>query len=155
MELIQYKPALIVFISRQYNCNFLNTIDMKKLILTGIGFCLALSLTFAQQMTPEENAAKATTELVQKLNLNDEQKTAVSSILLDQAKAEETISKDSTSSMEAKSENLNKLQKEVDTKISQLLTEDQKTIYQKVIAERPAKAVPTAIEPSKATPSAS
>ena len=127
---------------------------MKKLILTGIGLCLALSLTFAQQVTPEETAAKATTELVQKLNLNDEQKTAVSSILLDQAKAEETILKDSSSTAAAKGETLNKLQTEVDSKVSQLLTEDQKTIYQKVIAERPAKAVPTRTEPTKTDSSA-
>ena len=127
---------------------------MKKLILTGIGLCLALSLTFAQQATPEETAAKATTELVQKLNLNDEQKTAVSSILLDQAKAEEMILKDSSSTAAAKGETLNKLQTEVDSKVSQLLTEDQKTIYQKVIAERPAKAVPTPTEPSKTESSA-
>jgi len=122
---------------------------MKKLILTGIGMCLALSLTFAQQVTPEETAAKATTELVQKLNLNDEQKTAISSILLDQAKAEETILKDSTSTAVAKGENLNKLQTEVDGKVSQLLKEDKKKIYKKVIAERPAKSVPTPTESSK------
>jgi hypothetical protein len=121
--------------------------NMKKLILTGIGLCLALSLTFAQQATPEETAAKATTELVQKLNLNDEQKTAVSTILLDQAKAEHTIVKDSVSSTQAKTESLNKLQNEVDTKVNQLLTEDQKSFYQKMIAERPAKSVPAAAEP--------
>lgn len=122
---------------------------MKKLILTGIGLCLALSLTFAQQVTPEETAAKATTELVQKLNLNDEQKTTVSTILLDQAKSEQTILKDSGSSTQAKSEALNKLQNEVDTKVNQLLTEDQKSLYQKMIAERPAKSVPAAAEPVK------
>lgn len=122
---------------------------MKKLILTGIGFCLTLSLTFAQQVSPEDAAAKATTELVQKLHLNDEQKTAVSTILLDQVKAEQTIVKDTGSSAQAKSEALNKLQTEVDTKVSQLLTEDQKSLYQKVITERPAKAVPTAAEPTK------
>lgn len=120
---------------------------MKKLILTGIGVCLALSLTFAQQATPEETAAKATTELVQKLNLNDEQKTAVSTILLDQAKAEQSIAKDSGSSAQAKGEALNKLQNEVDTKVNQLLTEDQKSLYQKMIAERPAKSAPTKTEP--------
>jgi len=122
---------------------------MKKLILTGIGFCLALSLTFAQQGTPEETATKATTELVQKLNLNDEQKTAVSTILLDQAKAEQAIAKDSSSSTEVKSEALSKLQTEVDTKVSQILTEDQKSLYQKIIATRPAKSIPVAAEPSK------
>ncbi|MDF2479023.1 MAG: hypothetical protein K0S24_4506 [Sphingobacterium sp.] len=125
---------------------------MKKLISTGIGFFLALSLTFAQQGTAEETAAKATTELVQKLNLNDEQKTAVSSILLDQAKAEETVLKDSTATAAAKGEILNKLQAEVDSKVSQLLTEDQKNIYQKLIAERPAKSAPARTEPSKTEP---
>lgn len=122
---------------------------MKKLILTGIGFCLTLSLMFAQQGSPEDAAAKATTELVQKLHLNDEQKTAVSTILLDQVKAEQTIVKDSGSSAQTKSEALHKLQTEVDTKVSQLLTEDQKSLYQKIITERPAKAVPTTAEPTK------
>ena len=120
---------------------------MKKLFLAGIGFFLAMSLTFAQQTTPEENATKVVTELVTKLTLNDEQKTAVSTILLDQAKAEHTIVKDSASSAQAKSESLNKLQNEVDTKVNQLLTEDQKSLYQKMIAERPAKSVPAAAEP--------
>ncbi|MBB1645341.1 hypothetical protein [Sphingobacterium sp. UME9] len=122
---------------------------MKKLILTGIGFCLTLSLTFAQQHSPEDAAAKATTELVQKLHLNDEQKTVVSTILLDQVKAEQTIVKDSGSSAQTKSEALHKLQTEVDTKVSQLLTEDQKSLYQKIITERPAKAVPTTAQPTK------
>ncbi len=125
---------------------------MKKLILTGIGFFLALSLTFAQQGTPEETAAKATTELVQKLNLNDEQKTAVSTILLDQAKTEQTITKDSSSSAEVKNEALNKLQSEVDTKVSQLLTEDQKALYQKIIAKRPAKSAPGTKQPVTTDP---
>ena len=125
---------------------------MKKLFLTGIGFFLALSLTFAQQGTPEETAAKATTELVQKLNLNDEQKTAVSTILLDQAKTEQTITKDSSSSAEVKNEALNKLQSEVDTKVSQLLTEDQKALYQKIIAERPAKSAPGTKQPVTTDP---
>ncbi|MDM1296060.1 hypothetical protein HX021_17360 [Sphingobacterium sp. N143] len=122
---------------------------MKKLILTTIGYCLVLNLTFAQQATPEEIAIKATTELVQKLNLNDDQKAAVSSILLDQAKAEEEVLNDSSSSSEAKTESLNKLQTEIDGKVSQLLTEDQKSIYQKLIAERPSKAIPTATHPAK------
>ena len=61
---------------------------MKKLFLTGIGFFLALSLTFAQQVTPEETATQVTTELTQKLSMTDEQKTAAYTITLDQAKAE-------------------------------------------------------------------
>lgn len=122
---------------------------MKKIILTGIGFCLALSLTFAQQISPEQIAANATTELVQKLNLSDEQKTAVSSILLDQTQTEVSVLKDSTSTVVVKSQILNKLQTEVDNKISKVLKEDQKVIYQEIIAQRPEKTASTVIDPTK------
>lgn len=122
---------------------------MKKIILTGIGFCLALSLTFAQQILPEQIAANATTELVQKLNLSDEQKIAVSSILLDQTQTEASVLKDSTSTVVVKSQILNKLQTEVDNKIIQVLKEDQKVIYQEIIAQRPEKTASTVIDPAK------
>lgn len=122
---------------------------MKKIILIGIGFCLTLSLTFAQQISPEQIAANATTELVQKLNLSDEQKTAVSSILLDQTKTEASALKDSTSTVVVKSQILNKLQTEVDNKISKVLKEDQKVIYQEIIAQRPEKTASTVIDPTK------
>lgn len=82
---------------------------MKKLFLTGIGFFLAITLTFAQQTTPEENATKVVTELVTKLSLNDEQKTAISTIVLDQEKAVATVLQDSSTTADAKKENIAKL----------------------------------------------
>ncbi|WP_343567493.1 hypothetical protein [Sphingobacterium sp.] len=110
---------------------------MKKLFLAGIGFFLAMGLTFAQQTTPEENATKVVTELVTKLTLNDEQKTAVSTIVLDQEKAIAAVIQDSTTKVDVKKESISKIQGESDTKIAQLLTDEQKVAFQKYVTERP------------------
>lgn len=119
---------------------------MKKLFLAGIGFFLAMSLTFAQQTTPEENATKVVTELVTKLTLNDEQKTAVSTIVLDQEKAIATIIQDSTATADAKKESIAKIQGASDNKIVQLLTDEQKAAYQKYVTERPPVNIPATQE---------
>lgn len=125
---------------------------MKKLFLTGIGFFLAMSLTFAQQITPEETATKVVTELTQKLTLNDEQQASVSTIVLDHTKAVDAIINDATVTPETKVEAANKLQTEADAKINALLTDEQKTAYQQIIAERPAIAVPAApVEQTEST----
>ena len=121
---------------------------MKKLFLAGIGFFLAMGLTFAQQAqtTPEENATKVVTELVTKLTLNDEQKTAVSTIVLDQEKAIAAVIQDSTTKVDVKKENIAKIQGESDTKIAQLLTDEQKVAYQKYVTERPPVNIPATQE---------
>ncbi|WP_286777322.1 MULTISPECIES: hypothetical protein [Sphingobacterium] len=119
---------------------------MKKLFLTGIGFFLAMSLTFAQQTTPEENATKVVTELVTKLTLNEEQKTAVSTIVLNQEKAIAAVIQDATAIADAKKESITKIQGESDTKIAQLLTDEQKTAYQKYVTERPPVSIPATQE---------
>ncbi|MEN5234500.1 hypothetical protein [Sphingobacterium faecium] len=118
---------------------------MKKLFLTGIGFFLALTLTFAQQVTPEEHATQVTTELTQKLSLTDEQKTAAYTITLDQAKAEFALLGDTTATKEVLVEQINKLQAEADVKVDALLTEDQKELFKKVVEERPAKVIPEVV----------
>jgi hypothetical protein len=115
---------------------------MKKLFLTGIGFFLALSLTFAQQAIPEETATQVTTELTQKLSLTDEQKTAAYTITLEQAKAEAALIQDTTATKEVLIEQFTKLQADADVKVDALLTEDQKELFKKVVAERPAKVIP-------------
>ncbi|MDF2853024.1 MAG: hypothetical protein K0S31_3709 [Sphingobacterium multivorum] len=119
---------------------------MKKLFLTGIGFFLAMSLTFAQQTTPEENATKVVTELVTKLTLNEEQKTAVSTIVLNQEIAIAAVIQDATATADAKKESITKIQGESDTKIAQLLTDEQKTAYQKYVTERPPVSIPATQE---------
>ncbi|WP_333866720.1 hypothetical protein [Sphingobacterium sp.] len=119
---------------------------MKKLFLAGIGFFLAMSLTFAQQTTPEENATKVVTELVTKLTLNDDQKTAVSTIVLDEEKAISAIIQDSTATADAKKESIAKVQGASDNKIVQLLTDEQKVAYQKYVTERPPVNIPATQE---------
>ncbi|MDM1296061.1 hypothetical protein HX021_17365 [Sphingobacterium sp. N143] len=119
---------------------------MKKLFLTGIGFFLAMSLTFAQQATPEESASKIVTELVTKLTLNEEQKAAASAIILDQEKAISTIVQDSNTTAEVKKESIGKVQSESDSKIAQLLTDEQKAAFVKYIQERPAISIPVTQE---------
>ena len=120
---------------------------MKKLFLTGIGFFLAMSLTFAQQTTPEENTTKIVTELVTKLTLNDDQKAAISTIVLDQEKAVSAVLQDANSTADAKKESIAKLQGESDSKIAQVLTDEQKAAYQKYIEERPAVNIPATSTP--------
>lgn len=110
---------------------------------------LAMSLTRAQQRSPEEIAARTTAELVQKLNLNDEQKTAVSNIILDHSKSEYAILEDSTASESSKAETVSKLQSSTDAKVSELLTDDQKAIFQSSVATRPAKSIPPSSNPLK------
>ncbi|KKO92320.1 hypothetical protein AAW12_05200 [Sphingobacterium sp. Ag1] len=128
---------------------------MKKLFLTGIGFFLAMSLTFAQQTTPEENATKVVTELVTKLTLNEEQKTAVSTIVLNQEKAIAAVIQDATATADAKKESITKIQGESDTKIAQLLTDEQKTAYQKYVTERPPVSIPATQEKTEQNESGS
>jgi len=122
---------------------------MKKLFLTGIGFFLAMSLIFAQQTTPEENATKVVTELVTKLTLNDEQKTAVSPIVLDQEKAIAAVIQDTTTTADVKKESITKLQGESDSKIALLLTDEQKVAFKKYIEERPAVSIPVTPAPTE------
>jgi len=105
-----------------------------------------MSLTFAQQTTPEENATKVVTELVTKLTLNEEQKTAVSTIVLNQEKAIAAVIQDATATADAKKESITKIQGESDTKIAQLLTDEQKTAYQKYVTERPPVSIPATQE---------
>ncbi|MNT68978.1 hypothetical protein D3C72_2072500 [compost metagenome] len=86
------------------------------------------------------------TELVTKLTLNDEQKTAVSTIVLDQEKAIAAVIQDSTTKVDVKKENIAKIQGESDTKIAQLLTDEQKVAYQKYVTERPPVNIPATQE---------
>ncbi|UZJ65190.1 hypothetical protein OKW96_02715 [Sphingobacterium sp. KU25419] len=104
-----------------------------------------MTLTFAQQVTPEEHATQVTTELTQKLSLTDEQKTAAYTITLDQAKAEFALLGDTTATKEVLVEQINKLQAEADVKVDALLTEDQKELFKKVVEERPAKVIPEVV----------
>ena len=110
---------------------------MKKLFLTGISLLFAVSLTFAQQVNPEEKAKEVTTELTQKLTLTAEQQTAIYPLILDGAKVVEGLKADSSLAPEVLAEQVENVQKTVDTKVSELLTEEQKPVFFQLISERP------------------
>ncbi|QQT27581.1 hypothetical protein [Sphingobacterium spiritivorum] len=135
---------------------------MKKLILTGIGFFLALGLTFAQAQqpqSPEDNAKQVVTVLTQQLTLTEEQQPTVYNATLEYAKAEQALLADNTASKEAKAEQITKLQAQTDAKIIEVLTDEQKPLFEKIVAERAPVTIPEsapaevpATEPSTTEP---
>ncbi|EFK60012.1 hypothetical protein [Sphingobacterium spiritivorum] len=135
---------------------------MKKLVLTGIGFFLALGLTFAQAQqtqSPEDNAKQVVTVLTQQLTLTEEQQPTVYNATLEYAKAEQALLADNTASKEAKAEQIAKLQAQTDAKIIEVLTDEQKPLFEKIVAERAPVTIPEsapaevpATEPSTTEP---
>lgn len=105
---------------------------MKKLLIVcGLLFSV---ITFAkaqgQQQTPEERAKNNTTRLAEKLNLTDDQKTKVEAIFLDQAKASVKLREEAAGDRDAMRTKMQKLNEETNTKISALLTDDQKKAFE-------------------------
>lgn len=118
---------------------------MKKLILTGIGFFLAVGLTFAQQTdkkNPEQTATEVVNALSEQLSFTDEQKATAFTITLEEAKQASALLADSSVSDADLLAQLNALQAQSDEKIAALLTEEQQEIFKKIVSERPAKVVP-------------
>lgn len=114
---------------------------MKKLILTGLSFLFAITLTFAQQANPEQKAQEAVTELTQKLTLTEAQQQTIYPIILDQVKAKHALKEDKTLSPDVLKEQLHTIWNTTDAKIVEQLTEEQKPIYAEIVKERQAKKV--------------
>lgn len=112
---------------------------MKKLILTGLSFLFAITLTFAQQGTAEEKATEVVTTLTEKLTLTEEQQASVYNIVLEQKTAKYALKADTTLSEDVIKEQISTLTSTADAKISELLTEEQKPEFVKYIEERNAK----------------
>lgn len=112
---------------------------MKKLILTGLSFLFAITLTFAQQGTPEEKATETVTKLTEKLALTEEQQASVYNIVLEQTTAKYALKADTTLSEDVVTEQISTLTSTADAKIIELLTEEQKPEFGKYIEERNAK----------------
>lgn len=122
---------------------------MKKLFLTGVSLLFALTLTFAQSGNPEDKAREKVTKLTEKLTLTDEQQTSVYDIVLEHAKAKQALKADATQSPEALAEAKNRLQETTDAQIKEKLSDEQKTLYDRIIAERPREEAPA---PTPVTP---
>jgi len=120
---------------------------MKKLFLTGISLLFALTLTFAQDANPEDKAKEKVTKLTEKLTLTDEQQTSIYDIVLEHAKAKQALKADASQSPEALAEAKTRLQETTDAQIKEKLSDEQKTLYDRIIAERPQKETPAPTTP--------
>ncbi|RZF60309.1 hypothetical protein [Sphingobacterium corticibacterium] len=120
---------------------------MKKLFLTGISLLFALTLTFAQDANPEDKAREKVAKLTEKLTLTDEQQTSVYDIVLEHAKAKQALKADASQSPEALAEAKGRLQETTDAQIKEKLSDEQKTQYDRIIAERPQEETPAPATP--------
>ncbi|MEH6306795.1 hypothetical protein RYH73_14150 [Olivibacter sp. CPCC 100613] len=113
---------------------------MKKMILTGLLFASTGTMAFAQQnshkkvfKTAEERAKRQTELLTQKLSLSEAQQKEIYAINLDNIKKIDTERKQQ---MQLHRELMQKSVKERDEKISELLTDVQRSNYQDLKKEK-------------------
>lgn len=112
---------------------------MKKLILTGLSLLFAITLTFAQQGTPEEKTTEIVTKLTEKLILSEEQQASVYNIVLELTTTKYALKADTTLSEDVVKKQISILTATADEKITELLTDEQKPEFAKYIEERNAK----------------
>lgn len=120
---------------------------MKKIFLTGVSLLFALTLAFAQDANPENKAKEKVTKLTEKLTLTEEQQPAIYDIVLEHVKAKQALKSDPSQSPEALAEATNRLQETTDAQIKEKLSDEQKTLYDQVISERPKKESSTPATP--------
>lgn len=112
---------------------------MKKLILTGLSFLFAITLTFAQQGNPETKAKETVTELTEKLTLNEDQQKSIYDIVLEKAKSDDALAADTTLKSEDLQKQIETSNTETIAKIADVLTEEQKTLFVKYLEEKSGK----------------
>ena len=115
---------------------------MKKLILAASAVLFSLTLTFAQDVNPEEKAKATVTEWTSQLNLTEEQQAEIYNIVLEHKKAKLAVKADTAQAEEAKATQIEALHSDLDTKVGAILTEEQKPLYVKIIESRGAKTMP-------------
>src|SRR5690606_7947413 len=101
---------------------------------TSISLLFALTLTFAQDKSPEDKAKEKVAKLTEKLTLTDEQQTSIYDIVLEHAKAKQNLKADGTQSAEAKTQAKNRLQETADAQIKDQLSDEQKSQYDQIIS---------------------
>src|SRR5690606_22788316 len=112
---------------------------MRKLILTGLSFLFAITLTFAQDINPETKAKQKVDELTQVLTLNEDQQSAVFTIILEKVTATQAIKADTTLAADVAKQQLDAAQSTAHQKISEQLTEDQKVAFAKYLEDNKGK----------------
>ncbi|WDF67498.1 hypothetical protein PQ465_14460 [Sphingobacterium oryzagri] len=109
---------------------------MKKFMLTGLSLLFALTLTFAQEGTPEEKAKTKTEKISEKVTLTPEQQTAVYAIVLEHTKAKWALKSDKSVTPDVAKQQAEALAASADAKIAEQLTAEQKTLYAEYVKER-------------------
>lgn len=99
------------------------------LLLSVVTFANAQQGNGRQKMSPEDRARRTTEQLTEKLKLNDDQKTKVMAIYLEQGKTMQKVRGEAGDDRAAMREKMMKLMKETDEKVTALLTDDQKKAY--------------------------
>ncbi|MFZ4261445.1 hypothetical protein ACFRAE_05340 [Sphingobacterium sp. HJSM2_6] len=121
---------------------------MKKLFLAVSAVLFSLTLTFAQDINPEEKAKATVTEWTSQLKLTEEQQVQVYNIVLEHKKAKLAIKADTAQTEETKKQQIQALTADLDTKVVELLTEEQKPLYLKIVEQRETKKKEPEAEPA-------
>lgn len=112
---------------------------MKKLFLAVSAVLFSLTLTFAQEVNPEEKAKATVTEWTETLQLTPEQQTQIYTIVLEHKKSKLALKSDTTVAEDAKATQIEALTADLDKKVSEILTDEQKPLYVKIVEARAAK----------------
>jgi len=112
---------------------------MKKLFLTVSAFLFALSLSIAQEVSPEDKAKETVTEWTTQLNLTEEQQAQIYDIVLDHKKAKFALKSDTTAAEDNKAQQVDALNANLDKSVNDVLTDEQKPLYAKIVESRASK----------------
>ncbi len=109
---------------------------MKKLFLTGISLLFAVTLTFAQNIAPEDKAREKANELTEKLELTPEQQGPVHQIILEGYQEKHALKADQTLTEDARKKHAKAGKKEKHEKLKALLTDEQQVKYEAWVKEQ-------------------
>lgn len=109
---------------------------MKKLFLAAIGLLFAVNLTFAQDIDPEAKAREKVAKLTEKLALTPDQQGPIHAAILEGLQAKATVKADETMSKDAQKEQIKSIMNDKHEKVKALLTEEQKSEYERIITEK-------------------